>query len=45
MMQLEVDALEDITLGGAVRGTGGGSDSTLGKLMAQQSVGQHGPIS
>ena len=45
MMQLDVDALEDIAVGAAVLGTGGGGDPTLGKLMAQQAVARHGPIS
>ena len=45
MMQPDVDALEDIAVGAAVLGTGGGGDPTLGKLMAQQAVAQHGPIS
>ncbi len=45
MMQPDVDVLEDIAVGAAVLGTGGGGDPTLGKLMAQQAVTQHGPLS
>ncbi len=44
MTLLDLDALEDIALGATVLGTGGGGDPTLGKLMAQQAVSQHGPI-
>ena len=44
MTLLDLDALEDIALGATVLGTGGGGDPTLGKLMAQQAVRQHGPI-
>lgn len=39
-----VDDLEDIAIGGAVLGTGGGGDPYVGKLMAQQAIRQHGPV-
>ena len=45
MMQLDAQAMQDIAVGAAVLGTGGGGDPTLGRLMAQQAVAQHGPIS
>ena len=42
MLQLDAQAIQDIAVGAAVLGTGG--DPTLGRLMAQQAVAQHGPI-
>jgi DUF917 family protein len=36
--------LEDIAIGGAIMGTGGGGDPYVGKLMAQQAIKQHGPV-
>ena len=39
-----VDDLEDIAIGGAVLGTGGGGDPYVGKLMAQQAIRKHGPV-
>jgi DUF917 family protein len=44
MILLDHHALEEIALGAAVLGTGGGGDPTLGKLMAQQAVTRHGLI-
>ena len=44
MILLDYNALEEIALGAAVLGTGGGGDPTLGKLMAQQAVAKHGPV-
>ncbi len=44
MTQLDAQAIQDIALGAAVLGTGGGGDPTLGRLMAQQAVARHGPI-
>lgn len=41
---LDHDALEEIALGATVLGSGGRGNPTLGKLMAQQAVAQHGPI-
>jgi uncharacterized protein len=35
--------LEDIAVGGAILGTGGGGDPYIGKLMAQQAIRLHGP--
>ena len=39
-----VDAadLEDIAVGGAILGTGGGGDPYIGKLMAQQAIRRKG---
>lgn len=36
--------LDDIAIGGAVLGTGGGGDPYIGKLMAQQAIRKHGPV-
>ena len=35
--------MEDIAIGGAVLGTGGGGDPYIGKLMAQAAIRKHGP--
>ena len=42
--KIEVDDLEDIAIGGAVLGTGGGGDPYVGKLMAQQAIRKYGPV-
>lgn len=41
-----VDAadMEDLAVGAAVLGTGGGGDPHVGKLMAQQAIEEHGPV-
>ncbi len=44
MRILDVQAIEDIAVGAAVLGTGGGGDPYVGKLMAQQAIEQYGPI-
>ena len=36
--------IEDVALGAAVLGTGGGGDPYIGKLMAIQAMRQHGPV-
>lgn len=41
---IDVDDMEDIAIGGAMLGTGGGGDPYIGKLMAQQAIRQHGPV-
>jgi DUF917 family protein len=35
--------LDDIAIGGAILGTGGGGDPYIGKLMAQQAIRKYGP--
>jgi hypothetical protein len=35
---IDVDDMEDIAIGGAMLGTGGGGDPYIGKLMAQQAI-------
>ncbi len=44
MRQIGKDNLEDIAIGAAVLGTGGGGDPYIGKLMAQHAIAQHGPV-
>lgn len=36
--------LDDIAVGGAILGTGGGGDPYIGKLMAQRAIQRHGPV-
>ena len=36
--------LDDIAVGGAILGTGGGGDPYIGKLMAQRAIRKHGPV-
>src|SRR5271155_2075242 len=36
--------LDDIAIGGAILGTGGGGDPYIGKLLAQQAIRKHGPV-
>lgn len=44
MRALNVDNLEEIALGAAVLGTGGGGDPYIGKLMARDAMERHGPV-
>lgn len=44
MRKIGKKELEDIALGAAVLGTGGGGDPYIGKLMAIQAVEENGPI-
>ena len=41
---IDVADLEDIAIGGAILGTGGGGDPYIGKLMAQEAIRRHGPV-
>ena len=41
---VDVNDMEDIAIGGAVLGTGGGGDPYVGKLMAQQAIRKYGPV-
>lgn len=36
--------MEDVAIGGAVLGTGGGGDPYIGKLMAQAAIRRNGPV-
>jgi uncharacterized protein len=38
------DDLDDLARGAAVLGTGGGGNPYIGKLMAQQAIREHGPV-
>ncbi len=40
----DVADMEDVAVGGAVLGTGGGGDPYIGKLMAQEAIRKHGPV-
>jgi uncharacterized protein len=42
--RIGVADLDDIAVGGAILGTGGGGDPYIGKLMAQQAIRAHGPV-
>ena len=44
MRLLHEQEIEDIALGAAVLGTGGGGDPYVGKLMAREAVRQYGPV-
>lgn len=44
MRELDVAAIEDVALGAAVLGSGGGGDPFIGKLMAIQAVEEFGPV-
>ena len=44
MRIIDEAALEDIALGAAVLGTGGGGDPYIGKLMARESIRRYGPV-
>ncbi len=39
-----IQEIEDIALGAAVLGTGGGGDSYIGRLMAAQAIQDYGPV-
>lgn len=44
MREIGIAHLEDIALGAAVLGTGGGGDPYVGKLMARGAMERHGPV-
>lgn len=44
MRLLSSENVEDLALGAAVLGTGGGGDPYLGKLMAIRAIREHGPV-
>jgi uncharacterized protein len=44
MRLLHEKNIEDIALGAAVLGTGGGGDPYVGKLMAREAIRQYGPV-
>lgn len=44
MRQVTENDLEDLAIGAAVLGTGGGGNPYIGKLLAQQAIREHGPV-
>lgn len=44
MRELNEHDLEDLAVGAAILGTGGGGDPYIGKLLAQQAIREHGPV-
>ncbi len=44
MRKLYKQEIEDIAVGAAILGTGGGGDPYIGKLMALSAIEEHGPI-
>jgi DUF917 family protein len=44
MRQIGEHDLDDIAVGAAILGTGGGGDPYIGKLLAQQAIREHGPV-
>lgn len=44
MEKIDLQAVEDIAVGAALLGTGGGGDPYVGKLMAIQSIQRNGPV-
>ncbi|MDO8359939.1 MAG: DUF917 domain-containing protein, partial [Devosia sp.] len=44
LRMVHAEDMEDIAVGGAIMGTGGGGDPYVGKLMAQQAIKAYGPV-
>ena len=44
MTMIHLEDMENIALGGAFLGTGGGGDPYIGKLMARQAIAENGPV-
>ena len=44
MRLLREENIEDIAVGAAVLGSGGGSDPYIGRLMAREAIRQYGPV-
>ena len=44
MRIIDESVLEDLALGAAVLGTGGGGDPYIGKLMARQAIRDYSPV-
>lgn len=44
MRQIDEHDLDDLAVGAAILGTGGGGDPYVGKLLAQQAIREHGPV-
>lgn len=44
MKLIDAQMIEDISIGAALLGTGGGGDPYIGKLMALQAIAENGPV-
>lgn len=44
MRWIDEDMLDEIAIGAAILGTGGGGDPQLGLLIARQAIREHGPV-
>ena len=44
MREIGIRELRDLARGAAVLGTGGGGDPYIGRLLAEQAIAQHGPV-
>jgi len=44
LKKISIDDMENIALGGAFLGTGGGGDPYIGKLMAEEAIQKNGPV-
>lgn len=44
LRMIDADDLDDIAVGGAILGTGGGGDPYIGKLMAREAIRRNGPV-
>lgn len=44
MREVTTEDMENLSVGAAVLGTGGGGDPHVGKLMAQQAIEENGPV-
>ena len=44
LTRITIDDMENIALGGAFLGTGGGGDPYIGRLLAEQALREHGPV-
>lgn len=42
--RIDADAIEDLAVGSAVLGTGGGGDPHIGKIIAAQAIDEHGAV-
>jgi DUF917 family protein len=43
-VQITADRMNDIARGAAILGTGGGGDPYIGRLLAEQAIRRHGPV-
>ena len=43
-MRLLTEELEDLMVGAAILGSGGGGNPYVGKLLARQAIAEYGPV-